>query len=65
MVYKGKTSRVGVDAPRVGSGQKLMVSGHKLMKTSDVEDAENFGQHVLQVQTKNVTKNWTVVAHIN
>ena len=37
--YRGKTSRVGVDAPRVGSRQKLMESGHKLMETSDVADA--------------------------
>ncbi|KAG5620753.1 hypothetical protein H5410_005971 [Solanum commersonii] len=42
-----------------------MDSGHKLMDTSDVEDAENSGQHVLQVETKNATKNWTLVAHKN
>ncbi|WMV14501.1 hypothetical protein MTR67_007886 [Solanum verrucosum] len=42
-----------------------MGSGHKLMDTSDVEDAENSGQHVLQVETKNATKNWTLVAHKN
>ncbi|KAG5612104.1 hypothetical protein H5410_023385 [Solanum commersonii] len=35
------------------------------MDTSDVEDAENSGQHVLQVETKNATKNWTLVAHKN
>ncbi|KAG5610584.1 hypothetical protein H5410_021865 [Solanum commersonii] len=38
---------------------------HKLMDTSDVEDAENSGQHVLQVETKNATKNWTLVAQKN
>ncbi|KAG5576207.1 hypothetical protein H5410_056341 [Solanum commersonii] len=54
--------RFGVDAPRVGSGQKIMDSGHKLMDTSDVEDAENSGEHVLQVETKNATKNWTLGA---
>ena len=58
-------SRVGVDAPRVCSSQKLMESGHILMETSDIEDAENSMQHVLYVQTKNVTKNWTLVAHKN
>ncbi|KAH0642842.1 hypothetical protein KY289_033816 [Solanum tuberosum] len=62
---KRGTPRVGVDAPRVGSGKKMMDSGHKLMDTSDVEDAENSGQHVLQVETKNATKNWTLVAHKN
>ncbi|KAG5592722.1 hypothetical protein H5410_043236 [Solanum commersonii] len=62
---KGGMPRVGVDAPRVGSGQKIMDSGHKLMDTSDVEDAENSRQHVLQVETKNATKNWTLVAHKN
>ncbi|KAH0692463.1 hypothetical protein KY285_019560 [Solanum tuberosum] len=62
---KRGTPRVGVDAPRVGSGKKIMDSGHKLMDTSDVEDAENSGQHVLQVETKNATKNWTLVAHKN
>ncbi|KAG5579614.1 hypothetical protein H5410_050241 [Solanum commersonii] len=62
---KGGTPRVVVDAPRVGSGQKVFYSGHKLMVTSDVEDAENSGQHVLQVETKNTTKNWTLVAHKN
>jgi len=61
----GGTPRVGVDAPRVDSGQKLMDSGQKLMDTSDVENAENSGQHVLQVETKNATKNWTLVAHKN
>ncbi|KAK4728405.1 hypothetical protein R3W88_021393 [Solanum pinnatisectum] len=35
------------------------------MDTSDVEDAENSGQHVLQVETKNATKNWALVAHKN
>ncbi|KAK4715634.1 hypothetical protein R3W88_013972 [Solanum pinnatisectum] len=39
-----------------------MDSGHKLMDTSDVE---NSGQHVLQVETKNATNNWTLVAHKN
>ncbi|XP_049386891.1 uncharacterized protein LOC125851145 [Solanum stenotomum] len=57
------TPRVGVDAPRVDSGQKLMDSGQKIMNTSDVEDAENSGQHVLQVENENPTKNWTLVAH--
>ncbi|KAH0689433.1 hypothetical protein KY289_016791 [Solanum tuberosum] len=33
------------------------------MDTSDVEDAENSGQHVLQVANENPTKNWTLVAH--
>ena len=43
-----------------------MESGHKLMDTSDdVEHAENSGKHVLQVQTKNVTKNWTQTTHKN
>ncbi|KAH0749144.1 hypothetical protein KY290_028376 [Solanum tuberosum] len=59
----GGTPRVGVDAPRVDSGQKVMDSGQKLMDTSDVEDAENSGQHVLQVANENPTKNWTLVAH--
>ncbi|WMV10680.1 hypothetical protein MTR67_004065 [Solanum verrucosum] len=62
---KGGMPRVGVDAPRVGSGKKIMDSGHKLMDTSDVEDAENSGQHVLQVETKNATKNWILVPHKN
>uniref|UniRef100_M1DU38 NB-ARC domain containing protein n=1 Tax=Solanum tuberosum TaxID=4113 RepID=M1DU38_SOLTU len=53
----GGTPRVGIDAPRVDSGQKLMDSGQKLMDTSDVEDAKNSGQHVLQVENKNPTKN--------
>ncbi|WMV19713.1 hypothetical protein MTR67_013098 [Solanum verrucosum] len=61
----GGTPRVGVDAPRVGSGQKLMDSRQKLMDTSDVEDAEKSGQHVLQVENENATKNWTLVAHKN
>ncbi|KAG5622529.1 hypothetical protein H5410_007747 [Solanum commersonii] len=51
---KGGTPRVGVDASRVGSGKKIMDSGHKLMDTSDVEDAENSGQHVLQTTGKQV-----------
>ncbi|XP_049343274.1 uncharacterized protein LOC125807577 [Solanum verrucosum] len=59
----GGTPRVGVDALRVDSRQKLMDSGQKLMDTSDVEDAENSGQHVLQVENENPTKNWTLVAH--
>uniref|UniRef100_M1E050 NB-ARC domain containing protein n=1 Tax=Solanum tuberosum TaxID=4113 RepID=M1E050_SOLTU len=59
----GGTPRVEVDAPRVGSRQKLMDSGQKLMDTSNVEDAEISGQHVLQVENENATKNWTVVAH--
>ncbi|KAG5572956.1 hypothetical protein H5410_062722 [Solanum commersonii] len=42
-----------------------MDSGHKLMDTSNVKDAENSGQHVLQVETKNAIKNWTLVAHKN
>ncbi|KAG5610629.1 hypothetical protein H5410_021910 [Solanum commersonii] len=54
------TPRVEVDAPRVGSGKKIMDSGEKLMDTSDVEDAENFGQHVLQFENENPTKNWTL-----
>jgi len=29
----------------------------------DGEDAENSGQHVLQVENENQTKNWTLVAH--
>ncbi|KAG5581936.1 hypothetical protein H5410_052563 [Solanum commersonii] len=33
------------------------------MDTFDVEDAENFGQHVLQVENENATYNWTLVAH--
>ena len=37
--YRGKETRVGVDVPRVGLGQKLLESGHKLMETSEVEDA--------------------------
>ncbi|KAG5614091.1 hypothetical protein H5410_013915 [Solanum commersonii] len=57
------TPRVGVDAPRGDSGQRLMDSGQKIMNTSDVEDAENSGQHVLQVENENPTKNWTLVAH--
>ncbi|KAG5581982.1 hypothetical protein H5410_052609 [Solanum commersonii] len=57
------TPRVGVDAPRGDSGQKLIDSGQKIMNTSDVEDAENSGQHVLQVENENPTKNWTLVAH--
>ncbi|WMV06725.1 hypothetical protein MTR67_000110 [Solanum verrucosum] len=52
----GGTPRVGVDAPRVDSGQKIL-------NTSDVEDAENSGQHVLQVENENPTKNWILVAH--
>ncbi|KAG5609441.1 hypothetical protein H5410_020722 [Solanum commersonii] len=59
----GGTPRVGIDAPRVDSRQKLMDSGQKIMDTSDVEDAENSGQHVLQVENENPTKNWTLVAH--
>ncbi|WMV39824.1 hypothetical protein MTR67_033209 [Solanum verrucosum] len=59
----GGTPRVGVDALRVDSGQKLMDLGQKLMDTSDVEDAENSGQHVLEVENENPTKNWTPVAH--
>ncbi|KAG5616081.1 hypothetical protein H5410_015905 [Solanum commersonii] len=47
------TPRVGVDTPRVGLGQKLMDSRQKLMDTSDVEDAEKSGQHVLQGVTGN------------
>ncbi|KAG5579378.1 hypothetical protein H5410_050005 [Solanum commersonii] len=50
---KGGTLRIGVDAPRVDSGKKLMDSGQKIMDTSDVEDAENSGQHVLQGPTGN------------
>ncbi|KAG5579716.1 hypothetical protein H5410_050343 [Solanum commersonii] len=52
---KGGTPRVGVDVPRVGSGKKIMDSGHKLLDTSDVDDAENFGQHVFE---KGVTGNF-------
>ncbi|KAG5602264.1 hypothetical protein H5410_033634 [Solanum commersonii] len=52
-----------VDAPRGDSGQKLMDSGQKIMNTFDVEDVENSGQHVLQVENENPTKNWTLVAH--
>uniref|UniRef100_M1CEL4 Disease resistance protein n=1 Tax=Solanum tuberosum TaxID=4113 RepID=M1CEL4_SOLTU len=59
----GGTPIVGVEAPRVDSGQKLMDSRQKIMDTSDVEDAENSGQHVLQVENENPTKNWTLVAH--
>ncbi|KAK4730979.1 hypothetical protein R3W88_023967 [Solanum pinnatisectum] len=51
------TPRVGLDAPRVDSGQKLMDSGQKIMDTSDVEDAQNFGQHVLQGPTGNFHDN--------
>ncbi|KAK4714270.1 hypothetical protein R3W88_020177 [Solanum pinnatisectum] len=43
------------------SCQKIMDSRHKLMDTSNVEDAETSGQHILQVETKNATKNWTLV----
>nr|AAT40519.2 hypothetical protein SDM1_22t00007 [Solanum demissum] len=42
------TPIVGVDAPRVDSGQKLMDSGQKIMDTFDVKDAENSGQHVFE-----------------
>uniref|UniRef100_M1CFU0 NB-ARC domain containing protein n=1 Tax=Solanum tuberosum TaxID=4113 RepID=M1CFU0_SOLTU len=59
----GGTPRVGVDAPRVDSGHKLMDSRQKIMNTSNVEDAENSGQHVLQVENENPIKNWTLVAH--
>uniref|UniRef100_M1D448 NB-ARC domain containing protein n=1 Tax=Solanum tuberosum TaxID=4113 RepID=M1D448_SOLTU len=52
----GGTPRVGVDAPRVDSGQKIL-------NTFDVEDAKNSGQHVLQVENENPTKNWTLIAH--
>ncbi|KAK4721256.1 hypothetical protein R3W88_011489 [Solanum pinnatisectum] len=62
---KGEMPRVGVDAPRVGSGKKIMDLGHELMDTSNVEDVENSGQHVLKIETKNATKNWTLVAHKN
>uniref|UniRef100_M1DPL6 NB-ARC domain containing protein n=1 Tax=Solanum tuberosum TaxID=4113 RepID=M1DPL6_SOLTU len=61
----GGTPRVGVDALRVDSRQKLMDSGQKIMDTSNVEDAENSGQHVLQVENENPTKNWTLVTHKN
>ncbi|KAG5623567.1 hypothetical protein H5410_008785 [Solanum commersonii] len=57
------TPSVRVVAPRGDSGQKLMDSGQKIMNTSDVEDAKNSGQHVLQVENENPTKNWTLVAH--
>ncbi|KAG5572974.1 hypothetical protein H5410_062740 [Solanum commersonii] len=40
-----------------------MDSGQRLMDTSDVEDAKNSGQHALQVENENPTKNWTLVAH--
>ncbi|KAG5588696.1 hypothetical protein H5410_049130 [Solanum commersonii] len=53
----GGTPKVGIDVPQVGSGQKLMDSGQKLMDTSDVEDAENSMQHVLQVEIENAAKN--------
>ncbi|KAK4719911.1 hypothetical protein R3W88_018249 [Solanum pinnatisectum] len=33
------------------------------MDTSDVKDAENSGQHVLQIENENPTKNWTLVSH--
>ncbi|KAG5610605.1 hypothetical protein H5410_021886 [Solanum commersonii] len=62
-LIKGGTPRVWVDTLRVGSGQKLMNSGQKVMDTSDVKEAENYGQHVLQVENENPTKNWTLVAH--
>uniref|UniRef100_M1DE21 NB-ARC domain containing protein n=1 Tax=Solanum tuberosum TaxID=4113 RepID=M1DE21_SOLTU len=62
---KEGTPRAGIDALRVGSGKKIMDSGHKLMDTSDVENDENSGQHVLQVKTKNATQNWTLVAQKN
>ncbi|KAG5594391.1 hypothetical protein H5410_035623 [Solanum commersonii] len=52
----GGTSRVEIDAPRVGSGQKLVDSGQKLMDPFDVEDAENSGEHLLQVENENPTK---------
>ncbi|KAG5604741.1 hypothetical protein H5410_026233 [Solanum commersonii] len=42
-----------------------MDSGQKLMDTSDVEDAKNSRQYVLQVENENTTKNWTLVAHKN
>ncbi|XP_059292918.1 uncharacterized protein LOC132046335 [Lycium ferocissimum] len=54
----GATPRVGVDASRVDSGQKLI-------DTVDVNAAENSGQHVLQVENENGTRNWTLVAHKN
>ncbi|KAH0672230.1 hypothetical protein KY284_023317 [Solanum tuberosum] len=59
----GGTPRVGVDAPLADLGQKLMDSGQKLMDTSDVEDDENSGQHVLHIENENPTKNWTLVAY--
>lgn len=46
--------------PRVGvwcvTRWKLMDSEQKLMDTSDVEDAEKSGQHVLRVEFENATK---------
>ncbi|KAH0740027.1 hypothetical protein KY290_033070 [Solanum tuberosum] len=45
----GGTPRIGVDAPRVDSGQKLMDSGQKITD-----------MHVLQVENENPTKNWTL-----
>ena len=57
--------RVGVDAPRDDSGQNLTDLGLKQMDTSDVEDTPNSGQQVLQVETKNMTKTWTLVVHKN
>lgn len=35
------------------------------MDTYDVQDAENSGSYVLQVENKNATKNRTLVAHKN
>ncbi|KAG5615909.1 hypothetical protein H5410_015733 [Solanum commersonii] len=57
---KGGTPKVGVDAPQVGSGKKLMDTGQKLIDTSDVKDAKNSRQQVLQVENENPTKNWTL-----
>nr|AAT39932.2 NB-ARC domain containing protein [Solanum demissum]AAT39950.2 NB-ARC domain containing protein [Solanum demissum] len=51
----GGTPIVGVDAPRVDSGQKLMDSGQKIMDTSDVKDAENSGQHTLVAHKKSTS----------
>ncbi|KAG5621644.1 hypothetical protein H5410_006862 [Solanum commersonii] len=36
-----------------------------LQTTTGNKDAENSGQHILQVENENATKNWTLVAHKN
>lgn len=57
---KREMTRVGVDAPWVGSVNEIIDLGHKKLDTYDVEDSENSRLHVVQVETKDVTKNWTL-----